>query len=232
MRLLGYQRDITVPKHDFRWNWIADLPFGKGKKILGNAGGALNQIVGGWQITGLGRMRSNYFSLPTDIWPTGNKVEYYGHKYPIKDCRSGTCYDGWLLWNGYIPAHQINKPDGIMGVPANYKPSAAPLWQYPANYGSLNDAIDPNYGYYGTNTVFVKMKDGSTQEVDKSWNGDVYSRLRRPASLDQPADHEHQHLDGGRIHREELPDQGAHEPAPPVRLLQRPERGRQQLHAE
>lgn len=175
MRLLGYQRDITIPKHDIRWNWIADLPFGKGKPVLGNASGVLNSIVGGWQVTGLGRVGSNYFSLPTDIWPTGNKVEYYGHKYPIKDCRSGQCYDGWLLWNGYIPAHQINQPNGIMGVPANYKPAAAPLWPYPANYNSLNDAIDPNYGYYGSNTVFVPMKDGSVQEVDKSWNGDVYS---------------------------------------------------------
>ncbi|MFB3825904.1 MAG: carboxypeptidase regulatory-like domain-containing protein [Bryobacteraceae bacterium] len=175
MRLLGYQRDISIPKHDFRWNWICDLPFGKGKPVLRNAGGILNQVVGGWQITGLGRLRSNYFTLPTDVWPTGAGVEYYGHKYPIQDCRSGQCYDGWLLYNGYIPAHQINKPNGIMGVPSNYKPAAQPLWPYPANYDKLNESIDPNYGYYGSNTVFVKMKDGSMQEVEKSWNGDVYS---------------------------------------------------------
>ena len=30
-RLLSYQRDITIPKHRVRWNWIVDLPFGKGK---------------------------------------------------------------------------------------------------------------------------------------------------------------------------------------------------------
>jgi len=36
----------------------------------------------------------------------------------------------YLWWNGYIPANKINsvdvngKPNGIMGVPANYKPSA------------------------------------------------------------------------------------------------------------
>jgi hypothetical protein len=34
------------------------------------------------------------------------------------------------MWNGYIPAYQINsvnattgKPNGVMGVPANYKPA-------------------------------------------------------------------------------------------------------------
>ena len=60
-------------------------------------------------------------------------------------------------------------------VPADYKPAAQPLWPFPADYATRNAANDPNYGYYGTNTVFIKMKDGSTQEVEKSWNGDVYS---------------------------------------------------------
>ena len=66
---------------------------------------------------------------PDANWPTGEKVEYYGHNYPIEDCRSGICRPGYLMWNGYIPAHQINsydkngKPNGIMGVPANYKPA-------------------------------------------------------------------------------------------------------------
>ena len=60
-------------------------------------------------------------------------VEIYGDKYPIEDCRSGACFPGYLWWNGYIPANQINsvdrngKPNGVMGVPANYKPAAAPL---------------------------------------------------------------------------------------------------------
>jgi hypothetical protein len=175
MRLLGYQRDTTIPKHDYRWNWIYELPFGKGKSYLRDVSPLWNHLVGGWQITGLGRLRSNYFSLPTDIWPTSTPVEYNEHKYAITDCRSGQCYDGWLLWNGYIPAHQINQPDGIMGVPAGYKPAAQPLWPYPANYNSLNSSNDPNYGYYGSNTVFITMKDGSVQEVEKSWNGDVYS---------------------------------------------------------
>ena len=102
--------------------------------------------------------------LPTNIWPTGTPVEYYGHKYPIEDCRSGICRPGYLLWNGYIPAHQINstdprtgKPNGVMGVPANYKAAAAPLWPYPANYPSLTAANDPNYGNYGTNFVFLPV---------------------------------------------------------------------------
>jgi hypothetical protein len=41
--------------HQINVNWIAELPFGKGKLVAGNAGGALNAVIGGWQLTGLAR---------------------------------------------------------------------------------------------------------------------------------------------------------------------------------
>jgi hypothetical protein len=94
-------------------------------------------------------------------------VKYYGHDVPIQDCRSGECQPGYLLWNGYIPAHMINKPDGIMGVPSDYKPAGQPLWPYPENYRTLNNSNDPNYGYYGSNTEFITLKDGTRQPVTK-----------------------------------------------------------------
>ncbi|MEK7404131.1 MAG: TonB-dependent receptor [Acidobacteriota bacterium] len=167
LRLLLYKRDTTVPKHEIRWNWVADLPFGKGKPLAGSANSFLNAVIGGWQIAGMGRWRSNYFTLPSSgIWPTGTPVEYYGHKYPIEDCRSGICRPGYLMWNGYIPAHQINsvdprtgKPNGVMGVPANYKPAAEPFFPYPADYRNRNAANDPNYGNYGTNYIWLPVTD-------------------------------------------------------------------------
>lgn len=67
------------------------------------------------------------------MYPTGEKIELYGYQYPIEDCRSGACRPGYLWWNGYIPANQINSysasgvPNGVMGVPANYRPAAQPL---------------------------------------------------------------------------------------------------------
>src|SRR5690606_5377826 len=73
-RFLNYRRDINIPKHRLRWNWIVDLPFGKGQRFGRNAGGLLDKVIGGWQIAGMGYLRSNYFSLPTDRYPTGEKV--------------------------------------------------------------------------------------------------------------------------------------------------------------
>jgi hypothetical protein len=166
-RFLNYQRDIAIPKHRVRWNWIVDMPFGRGKKFGNSAGPVLDRLIGGWQIAGMGQIRSNYFALPTNIFPNGNNIEIYGEKYPIEDCRSGVCRPGYLWWNGYIPAHQINsvdangRPNGVMGVPETYRPAGEPIIPWPAN----PNRSDPNYSLYGTNTVFVPLNNGTVQRT-------------------------------------------------------------------
>jgi hypothetical protein len=165
-RFLNYRRDDTIPKQRLRWNWIVDLPFGKGKAILGNAGGLLNRIVGGWQMAGMGSWRTRYIALgspSTTYFPAlgSGKVEIYGKQYPIQDCTSGKCYPAYLWWNGYIPADKINstdpvtgKPNGYMGIPANYQPAAQPLHPWPAHPSKS----DPMYNYYGGNTIWIPLQ--------------------------------------------------------------------------
>jgi len=171
-RFLNYRRDTEIPKHRLRWNWIVDLPFGRGQKLLSNAGGWLDRLAGGWQIAGFGTVRSNYWSLPTGNWGELGKVEIYGKKYPIEDCRSGVCYQGYLWYNGYIPAHQINsydskgRPNGVMGIPENYKPAHQPLIPWPKN----PDPKDPMYQWYGTNTVWITLKNGTVQRTSLDTN--------------------------------------------------------------
>ena len=171
-RFLNYRRSDEVPKHRVRWNWLADLPIGKGKLLGRNAGSGLDKFIGGWQIAGLGSLRSNYFTLPTGNYPTGTPIEFYGYKYPIQDCRSGACFPGYLWWNGYIPANRINsvdangKPNGVMGVPANYKPAIAPLIPWgstalPAN-APASTAIS---SFWDTNNVWIPLNDGTVQRV-------------------------------------------------------------------
>ena len=120
-----------------------DLPFGKGKPIGRERQGSTQPGNRRLAAQRPGPLEHQLVTLPTDMYPTGAPVQYYGHKYPIQDCRSGACLPGYLLWNGYIPAHQINKPDGVMGVPANYKPAASPLWPYPADYNSRSGSYRP-----------------------------------------------------------------------------------------
>ena len=173
-RLLYYRRDTDIPKHRVNWNWVVDLPFGKGKPIARNSHGVLNHLIGGWQVAANGTLTSRYFALPTSNWGPISNIEVYGTKYPIQDCRSGVCYDGYLYYNGYIPANRINsydpktgKPNGVMGVPSSYHPFEAPLIPTPANGGS---ASDPNFPYYESNTVFVPLKDGTLQRTSMDTN--------------------------------------------------------------
>jgi len=161
-------RDTSVPQQQINFNWVVSLPFGRGQRFGRSMNKWLDAVAGGWQVSGMGTWYSNYFALPTGYYPTGNKVQYYGHKYPVKDCTSGACIPGYLLWNAYLPAQYINShdasgnPNGIEGVPANYRPAVQPLWPYPADYLTRDPSTDPNYGYYGSNTVFVPLNDGST----------------------------------------------------------------------
>ena len=164
MKTYMYKRDTNIPHDELRWNWIVDVPVGRGKKFLGHANKFLDAFVGGWQLTSMGRWRNNWISLPTGSnWPTGNPVQYYGRDIPIQDCTSGVCRNSYLMWNGYIPAYLINsvdatgKPNGYMGIPADYKPAVAPLWPYPADYRSRTAATDPNFSNYGTSYIWLPV---------------------------------------------------------------------------
>ncbi len=51
-------------RHRFVLNSIYELPFGHGKKFLGQAGGIMNQVVGGWQIaTILSVSSGNWYTM-------------------------------------------------------------------------------------------------------------------------------------------------------------------------
>jgi len=171
-RFLNYHRDNNTAKHAIKWNFIVELPIGRGKKLLGNSRGIVDKLVGGWQVSGLGNTRQPYWKLPTTNYPTANPIEFYGFQYPIQDCTSGSCFPGYLYYNGYLPANRINsvdangKPNGYMGVPANYKPATAPL--IPAGQTALpaNAPAGTNVSsFWDTNTVWVPLSNGTVQQT-------------------------------------------------------------------
>jgi hypothetical protein len=134
---------------------------GRSKKWLSNSGGLLNRIVGGWQLARYSSINSRYITLPIANWGSFGDVQIYGTKYPVQDCRSGTCIRGYLYYNGYIPANQINVSNGVMGGPANYTPSNQPIYPTPAH----PNASDPNYALYGTNLVSAPLQNGTSVRI-------------------------------------------------------------------
>lgn len=82
-------RSSNDVRHRFVFSGIYELPFGRGKRYGSNASGALNQLVGGWQITGTGIYQSGFPYHPSggagrpdricdgDTPPGGHKVEMW-----------------------------------------------------------------------------------------------------------------------------------------------------------
>ena len=56
-RRLNYAPADFDRRHVFQWNFVTELPFGKGKRWLAGSGLA-DRIVGGWELTGYGRLTS------------------------------------------------------------------------------------------------------------------------------------------------------------------------------
>ena len=54
-------------RHRFVFSYSYELPFGKGQRFAGDASGALNQIIGGWQIAGITSASTGNYFTPTDI---------------------------------------------------------------------------------------------------------------------------------------------------------------------
>jgi hypothetical protein len=164
VRFYRYSRDGDIPKHHIRFNYLYDLPLGRGKKFAGNIGTGLDRLVGGWQFAGYGSSNSRWFALPSTNFGAVNPVQIYG-KVKINDCRGGACFAGYMYFNGYLPATVIADSSGrcaasatacVFGLPANYKPVSVPI--NPAVIGG-----DPNFN--NNNNVIVKLKDGSNQTV-------------------------------------------------------------------
>jgi hypothetical protein len=188
-RFLNYARDSGIPKHRVRWNWIYQLPFGRGRFIGRNAPGWLNAAIGGWTMTGSGTIVSSWFSpdntensnfaanSDSTLWYYTGKIQVYGTKYKITDCTATPatartaaeerCYPGYLYFNGYISQKYINSynaygiPNGIFGLPANYTPAATPVTPWPAG----GKTTDPNAANYDTNYVNIRLANGTVQRV-------------------------------------------------------------------
>ncbi len=79
--------------HQITANWIVDLPFGRNRFVGRNANRALDAVIGGWQLSGLGRWTSGFpFSVGNGYqWPTDWDLSGNGIK--TSAVTTGTFYD-------------------------------------------------------------------------------------------------------------------------------------------
>lgn len=75
---LNYGRSDFDVRHQVNTNWLAELPFGQGKRLAGGAGNALNALIGDWSIAGLMRWSSGFpFNVANcrSCWATNWNVQ-------------------------------------------------------------------------------------------------------------------------------------------------------------
>jgi len=142
----GYEINAGNPKQYIQFNGLIDLPFGTGKRFLGNANRFLNELVGGFQLAGDGNITGEYFNPIATHWGPTNPVKVYKHGLPIQDCRSGVCLNSYEWFNGYLAPTVLPAPLGtctvkcVNGLPADWVPFVTPINNTPgtANYGNDN----------------------------------------------------------------------------------------------
>jgi hypothetical protein len=161
----NYGQDASVPKQLFRINGIVDLPFGRGKHFFGNTNRAVNEIIGGWQVSGVGFVTSRAFGITSSNWGTVNPLKIYKNGPTIKDCRTGNCYAEKVWFNGYIVPSAIagnacatpGATNLIYGLPSDYQP-----YQSPIDVGCPGGVHDT---YFGDNEVKITLANGKTSNI-------------------------------------------------------------------
>jgi hypothetical protein len=79
--------------HQFNANWVADLPFGRGRWLGRDCSHALDAIIGGWQLSGLFRLTSGFpFSVGNGAqWPTDWDLQ--GDAFQTAPVKTGTFHN-------------------------------------------------------------------------------------------------------------------------------------------
>jgi Carboxypeptidase regulatory-like domain len=77
-------------RHNFNANWLLALPFGKGRKFLGDTHRGVDALIGGWQLTGIARFNTGLpAGTPGDIqWATNWQSQSDGVR--LRDVKSST----------------------------------------------------------------------------------------------------------------------------------------------
>ncbi|HET9528462.1 MAG TPA: hypothetical protein VFO99_19960, partial [Pyrinomonadaceae bacterium] len=85
-------------RHIINANWVVGLPFGRGKRFLTNSSGFVDQVLGGWQTTGIFRWNSGLpIQTPFDccVWATNWNVQSNGVRVrPVQSSPTNTDANG------------------------------------------------------------------------------------------------------------------------------------------
>ncbi|MEO5823630.1 MAG: TonB-dependent receptor [Vicinamibacteraceae bacterium] len=164
---LNYSYSDFDVRHQINVNWLAELPFGQGKKFGGSAGTITNAIIGDWSIAGIGRWSS-------------------GFPFNVINCRSCWATNWNLQGNaalaqpGVLPETRTTR-DAVTGQPSPFADPQAALEAfrnlYPGEAGIRN--LLRGDGYYAIDLSIGKVfKLPTTQRLEFRW--DIFNVTNTP----------------------------------------------------
>jgi hypothetical protein len=143
-------------RHVITFNWVYELPFGKGKTFAANAGSLLDALIGGWQLSGLNRWSSAFpFSVIDNHGFTQNFL-FNSNLVQTAPIRSGLFMSGGSPY-AFPDGGDINGNPVVLGLgPINNAPATlTPMrFPYPGEAGSRNNFR--GQGYFGIDAGLAK----------------------------------------------------------------------------
>ena len=164
---LNYSYSDFDTRHQVNVNWLAELPFGEGKKFGGSASGVTNALIGNWSIAGIGRWSS-------------------GFPFNVINCRSCWATNWNLQGNaalaqpGVLPEMETTR-NAVSGQPSPFADPTAALEAfrnlYPGEAGIRN--LLRGDGYFAVDLSIGKgFKLPSTQRLEFRW--DIFNLTNTP----------------------------------------------------
>jgi hypothetical protein len=138
-------------RHVITFNWVYELPFGRGKSYAGNAGGVLDALIGGWQLSGLNRWGSAFPFSVIDTRGFTQNFLFNSNMVQTAPISSGLHMIGGVPYAFPDPSAVVAGVQITPDVPATLTPMR---FAYPGEAGSRNNFR--GQGYFGIDAGLAK----------------------------------------------------------------------------
>ncbi len=137
--------------HAFKSTWVYELPFGRGRRFGGNAGGFMDRVIGGWSFDGVARIQSGRLLDFGNVRLVGMSVADVQDMFNLRFDDAGKAV--FMLPQDVID----NTVKAFSVTPTGYSAQGAPTGRYfaPAN-GPDCIEVATGYGDCGINQLIVR----------------------------------------------------------------------------
>lgn len=175
---LDYALSAHDLPHSFAEAWVYQLPYGHGRKFGASIPQAVNQVVGGWNVSGVVRLASGYpFGNPVNFgWnPLGN----YGFPGAALPNLIGnpTSHHTAKQWINPAAFQGVSSSSGALVACGNQKDQCQPLpytfGNEPQRFGTMREAPTKNLDL-GIGKEF------GTEKIHAEFRGDILNAFNHP----------------------------------------------------